>query len=234
MAIDDALNGNKTSGGNSEGTEITLRYVLNGKVLSGPAATQRSALARCPVICMIAETEHTQEVHGFHDDDAFQQWARGQGFVAKLEETNELLAKAREYERRDHRRILERQQLLNQRTLEDWRELAQQEELEPTSRQLFDLAHRGLSVLEPPIIHSAVLYHTSPLGAAVFILPIGIPVPTFGGGNDRASIMDAAGVLTTLWDKTWWRGDRQHFYGIGRFTLANSGFDNRAASGVNV
>ena len=214
---------------------MKLKYVLDGKELSGSADTQRGALARCPVICTIAETDQEPEVHGFQQEDAFQRWARGQRFAAQLEETNERLTQAREYETRDHQRALERQQILNQRTLDDLRALAQQSGLSPTSQELFDLAHRGLSPLEPPILHSAVLYDTSTQGAVVFILPTGIPVPTFGGGNDRASIVwVSAGALTTLWDKTWWRGDRQYLYGVGECRLANSSFDNRTASGICV
>ena len=234
MAINETVTGEKTGGVIGKGNVMKLKYVLDGKELSGSADTQRGALARCPVICTIAETDQEQEVHGFQQEDDFQRWARGQRFAAKVEETNELVTKAREYETRDHRRALERQQILNQRTLDDLRELAQELGLSPTSRELLDLAHRGVSPLEPPILRSAVLYDNSPLGAVVFILPIGIPVPTFGGGNDRASQLDAWGAVTTLWDRTWWRGDRQIFYGVGFFTLFNSNFDNRAASGVNV
>jgi hypothetical protein len=213
---------------------MKLKYVLDGKELSGSPDTQRAALARCPVICTIAETDQEQEIYGFQQEDGFQRWARGQRFAAKLEETNELLTKAREYETRDHRRALERQQIMNQRTLADLRELAQQSGLSLTSKELFDLAHRGSSPLETPILHSAVLYDTSPLGGVTFILPVGIPVPTFGGGNDHASVMNTAGLLTTLWDRTWWRGDKHLYWGIGLWWLANTGWDNRAASGTNV
>jgi len=219
---------------------MKLKYVLDGKELGGSVDTQRGALARCPVICTIADTDQEQEVHGFQQEGDFQRWARGQHFAAKLEETNELLTKAREYETRDPRRALERQQILNQRTLDDLRELAQQSGLSPTSREIFDLAHRGPSPLEPPILHSALLYDTgtaqNPSGL-LFVLPNGIPVPTFGGGNDRTSIMSVVGILTTLSDKTWWRGDKAYFAvfaGSVTFTLSNSSFDNRAASGICV
>ena len=59
-------------------------------------------------------------------------------------------------------------------------------------------------------------------------------MPTFGRGNDRASVMTVVGALTTLWDKTWWRGDKEYFYGSVTFTLSNTSFDNRAASGICV
>lgn len=217
---------------------MKLKYVLDGKELSGSADTQRAALARCPVICTIAETDQEQEVHGFQQENGFQRWARGQRFAAKLEETNELLTKAREYETRDHRRALDRQQILNQRTLDDLRELAQQSGLSPTSKELFDLAHRAPSPLEPPILHSGVLFDTSPLGGVLSVLPLGIPVPTFGGGNDRASFMTMFGLLITLSDRTWWRGDKAYFSVFGTasitFTLSDVGFSNRAASGVSL
>ncbi|MEU4620422.1 hypothetical protein AB0G04_10660 [Actinoplanes sp. NPDC023801] len=87
--------------------------------------------------------------------------------------------------------------------------------------------------MEPAILHSAVLFDNSPAGAVTFILPNGIPVPTFAGGNDRTSQVDiTAAAVTTLWDRTWWRGDRHVMFGVGFFTLFNSAFDNRAASGA--
>jgi hypothetical protein len=211
---------------------MKIKYVLDGNELTGSADTQRATLGRCPVTCTIAVTDQEQEVHGFRQEDDFKRWVGGQPFAAKVEETDELVTKSREYESRDHRRVLERQQILNQRTVDDLSELAQESGFSLTSRELLDLAHRGVPPMEPPILHSAVLYDNSPLGAVVFILPTGIPVPTFGGNNDRASQLDVVGVVTTLWDRTWWRGDRQVFYGVGFFTLFNSNFDNRAASGT--
>ena len=234
MAINETVTGEKTGGVIGKGNVMKLKYVLDRKELSGSANTQRAALARCPVTCTIAVTDQEQEVHGFRQEDDFERWVRGQPFAAKVEEMDELVTKAREYETRDHRRVLERQQILNQRTLDDLSELAQELGLSPTSRELLDLAHRGVSPMEPPLLRSAVLFDNSPLGAVVFILPTGIPVPTFGGNNDRASQLDVVGAVTTLWDRTWWRGDRQVFYGSGFFTLFNSNFDNRAASGACV
>lgn len=214
---------------------MKLTYVLDGKKLSGSADAQRGALARCPVTCTIAGTDQEQEIHGFQQENDYERWARSQPFVAKVEEIKELVAKAREYETRDHRRALKRQQILNQRTLDDLSELARELGQSIKSRELLDLAHRGISPLEPPVLHSAVLYDNSTAGAVTFILPNGIPVPTFANGNDRTSqVMVTAGAVTTLWDKTWWRGDRQVFYGVGLFTLFNSNFDNRAASGACV
>lgn len=211
---------------------MNVRYVLDGKLSKGPVEMQRAELRRCPVTCSLGIGDEEQEVRGFRSDGDFQAWARSQPFAAKVEETDALVAKAREYEQRDPARMLERQRSLNQRTIDDLKRLATEQKLSMGSRELFALAHRPASPLEPPVLHSAVLYDSSPQGAVVFILPTGIPVPSFGGGNDRASQLDVIGVVTTLWDRTWWRGDRQMFFGTGFFTLFNSNFDNRAASGT--
>lgn len=214
---------------------MKIRYLFDDKEMNRPEEAQRAELAECPVTCTVKVTEQLQEVHGFRKEGDFEGWVRDQPFAAKVEQTNELVAKSREYESRHAQRVVERQQTLNQRAVDDLMELSRRLDLAPTSRELLDLAHIGVSPLEPPILHSAVLFDNSPMGAVTFILPNGIPVPTFGAGNDRTSQVDiTAAAVTTLWDRTWWRGDRHIMYGIGFFTLFNSAFDNRAASGACV
>ncbi|HEV7949330.1 MAG TPA: hypothetical protein VGP24_06145, partial [Glaciihabitans sp.] len=144
---------------------MKIKYVLDGNELTGSADAQRAALGRCPVTCTIAVTDEEQEVHGFRQEDDFERWVGDQPFAAKVGETDELVTKSREYESRDHRRVLKRQQILNQRTVNDLSELADEFGLSLKSRELLDLAHRGVSPMEPPVLHSAVLYDNSPLGA---------------------------------------------------------------------
>ncbi|HWS32494.1 MAG TPA: transposase [Actinoplanes sp.] len=216
-----------------EGDLLKIRYFLDEKELNGPVETRRTALAQCAVTCTVNVAEQLQEVRGFRKDGDFEGWVRGQPFAAKVEETKELVARSRVHESQDAQRVVDRQRILNQRTVEDLMELSQRLDLAPTSRELLDLAHRGVSPLEPPILHSAVLFDNSPSGAVTFILPTGIPVPSFGGGNDRTSQVDIiAAAVTTLWDRTWWRGDSHVMFGVGFFSLFNSAFDNRAASGI--
>ena len=212
-----------------------LTYVVDGKEIRESADTQRAALARCAVVCNFAESEEEQEVRAFHREEEFQRWARSQRFSTQLEQVDEMLAKAREYETTDHQRALDRQQVLNQRVIADLRELAEHLGLSLSSWELFDQAHRGLSLLEPPILHSAILFDGEFQGLN-FILPSGIPIPTFGKkGNDKAeSVVVSPAGFVMLADRTWWRGAKCYFGGYNnvKFMLDELAFENKAASGL--
>ncbi|HWW60978.1 MAG TPA: hypothetical protein VN181_06400 [Thermoanaerobaculia bacterium] len=214
---------------------MKLRYVIDGKEVTGSGAANQAALATCTVTCNIAGTEEDQELRGFHDEAAFQAWARTQHFASKLDESNALITKSREYETREHRRALDRQQAVNQRTLADMRELADSSGLSLSSKELAKLAHAGVSPLEPAILHSALLWDSSTASNLLFTLPSGVPIPTFGGANDRSSALTLLVGFVTLWDKIWWRGDKAYFVAAAAtFALADVGFNNRAASGICV
>lgn len=213
---------------------MNTTYVLDGQQLAGNDEELQKALTGCPEICTIAHNETTREVRAFRRKEDFERWIRTEPFAAKHEETEELVRKAREYESRDHRQLLEHQRLVTERVREDLSELSSRLGVPLTARELLDIAHHGSAVLDPPILHSAILFDYSTQGAVTGVLFIGVPIPTFGGGNDRTSQLDVVGSVTTLYDRTWWRGDRQSFYGSGFFTMVNSPLNNRSASGVCV
>ena len=189
-------------------------------------------LAGCPVVCTIAHPGDEREVRGFRREEDFERWVRAQPFAAKHEEAQELVRTARAFEHQPHEHVIAAQEVLAARVATDLADLSDRLGLPLLSRSVLDAAHHGPSLLEAAIVHSAVLFDNSPQGTVTGILPTGVPVPSFAGGNDRTSQLDVVGAVTTLWDKTWWRGDRAVFYGVGLFTLFNSNFDNRAASGL--
>lgn len=213
---------------------MNITYLLDGQELVGGDDERRTALTGCPEICTVALDETAQEVRAFRRKEDCERWIHTQPFAAKYDETEELVLKAREFESRDHRQLLERQKLVTQRVREDLGELSKRLGVPVTSRELLDIAHHGAAVLDPPILHSAILFDNSSQGAVTGVILIGVPSPTFFGGNDRTSSLDVVGAVTTLYDRTWWRGDRQHFFGVGFFSMVTSNLNNRAASGTCV
>ncbi len=211
---------------------MKITYLIDGREIGADGEERKAAMTGCPEICTVAVDETAQEVRAFRRKEDFERWVRAQPFGPKYAESEEMVHQAREFQSRDHQHLLERQQLVTQRVREDLSELSRRMGVPLTSRELLDVAHHGSALLDPPILHSAILFDYSPQGAVTGVLLIGVPIPTFGGGNDRTSQLDVIGSVTTLYDRTWWRGDRQSFFGSGFFTMVTSNLNNRAASGT--
>ena len=132
---------------------MNITYVMDGREMEAGEDERKAALTGCPEICTVALDETAQEVRAFRRKEDFERWVTTQPFAAKYAETEELVHQAREFERRDHRHLLERQQLVTQRVREDLSELSQRLGVPLTSRELLDVAHHGSAVLDPPILH---------------------------------------------------------------------------------
>ena len=124
--------------------------------------------------------------------------------------------------------------MLSERVLTDLRELGTRLGLDPDSAELSQIAHKGVSVLEPPVLQSVLLFDKPGCQTLVGWLPKGVPFPSLLGARNKVeSLRIVVWGYVGLWDKRWFRGPAFHaFSTIG--TAFNLGpYGNQAESGMH-
>ncbi len=157
---------------------------------------------------------------------------------------NELARKAQELENTNNEQAIFWQNLITKRIMSDMQNLAERLDLDPASVELFKVAHEGASVLEPPVLHSAVLYDRAiPDGAMTrcggawrpLFGSVAYPNLSWIGFNDRASAVRISlwGALT-IWKNRWFRQRSAFLTGLAFpcLPLADLNFDNSASSAI--
>jgi hypothetical protein len=211
-----------------------MKYVIGTKTHLTKTAEVSAALDEAQVAVGPIDGE---TVFIFGSDHDFQAWARDAPPLIHdaVKKTEELARKARELEHADNTAAMMAQELASSRTLADLDGLAARFGLDPASPELIRLAHEGISVLEPPVLHSAILWDGFACSSgASRVIPALVPHPTLGNLNNAASSVTGAGSLT-LWENNWFGGRQRTLFLLAScIHLSDINWDNIASSAIAV
>jgi hypothetical protein len=217
-----------------------MKYVIGTKTHAARTPEVATALDSAHTVACVEQIDNAETAFVFGSDSEVKAWARAAPapILEQIERTEELARKARELEHADHAQAAFWQALVVKHVQEQMASLAERTGLDLASPELLKLAHDGASVLEPPVLHSIVLWDGIACSGAVLPILSGVPFPTFSwlGFNDRAS--SANGVLgaATLWERSWYGGRAAFVGSIGAacVSLSNLNFNNMASSAIGV
>jgi hypothetical protein len=191
-----------------------MRYFIDGRAVAAELVERDQLIESCAARCAADPGDGEVAVFVFSKPDHFHAWHRTMPFGPKLEAALEAVAKVQELEGTDHALALARQRALTERALADIHELARRLGLPVDSLELFMAAHRGASLLEPPVLHSALLYDNRDCTGDIHPVISGVPYVTLGSFNNVASSARVVGSLA-VWPRTWFRGTPAYFIGVG-------------------
>jgi hypothetical protein len=217
-----------------------MKYVIGTKTHAARTPDVATALDSAHTVACVEQIDHAQTAFVFTSDQEVKAWARAAPapILEQLERTEELARKARELEQADHAQAEFWQALVVKHVKEQMASLAERAGLELTSPELLKLAHDGASVLEPPVLHSIVLWDGIACSGAFLPILSGVPFPTFSwlGFNDRASSANGIIGAATLWERSWYRGRAAFVGSIGAICipLSDLNFSNIASSAIGV
>ena len=212
------------------------RYVVNGK------ESTKAEFVRQPFIVAGVDLPEAGTAYGFSQEESFYKWAAGTQHAATLARSIGTIKLGQQLEGTDiATRAVKKIEATVKRLQGELEELSRETGLALGTPEFLLQAHISRSVLEPPVLGSAILFDkvqgslANPDFSGAFF-PVLLTIPTFFGFNDKASGALVLGLLT-LHDKTFYRGAAAFMFGgpVGvRFFLSDLGFDNRAASGISI
>jgi hypothetical protein len=218
------------------GTVRIHRYVVDGK------ESRQGELASQPFIVAGADLPEAGTAYGFSREEAFLQWAAGTRHAPSFAQAIGTIKLGQQLEGTDiAARALKRIEATVERLQRELEELSRETGLAMGDPDFLIQAHISRSVLEPPVLGTALLFDKvqgsllNPDFSGAFF-PVSFVIPTFFGFNDKASGALVLG-LCSLHDKTFYRGAAAFMIGgpgAVRFILSDLGFDNRAASGISI
>jgi hypothetical protein len=221
-----------------------MKYIIGNQTYAKKTAEVSAALEEAHTIVWPGQISEGKVIFIFPEENDLRTWARSTpSSIAELfERTDKLARKAQELESDDNEQSAYWQNRIIKRTISDIQSLADRFRFEPASEKLLKIAYEGASVLEPPVLRSAILYDRAvPAGARTSCegrwrpIPAGIPFPNLSwiGFNDRASAVRVHGFIA-LWRHRWFRGRRVVLTGYPWpcLPLVDLGFDNQASSAI--
>src|SRR5205823_3626085 len=142
----------------------------------------------------------------------FSRWAAGTKHAAKFAEQDEIVAKAREFEKADNSAAIERMKLRTDRISEDLRALSTRTGLPINSMELLRRASVDYPIIEGPVFHSSLAFEHINGGGAE--LPLVVTMPDLGWlrWSNRISSIFLIGYGMFA-DLTWYRGSKLHLVG---------------------
>lgn len=214
------------------------RYLVNGKESS------KADLASQPFIVAGAGLPDDRTAYAFSHEEAFYGWAAGTRHAPEIGRSVGIMKLGQQLENTPvGNRAVKRAEATLERLTREVEALSKETGLPIGTPELLYETHCSRSILEPPILGSAILFDkvsgslaNPDFGGSFF--PFVLAFPTFFGFNDKASGALVLGICT-LFDKTFYRGAAAFMISLGtpgspglKFVLADLGFDNRAASGI--
>lgn len=215
-----------------------MKYMIGNQAYTTKTAEVSAALEEAHTIAWPGQIDEGKTIFIFRNENDLHAWARSapSPIAEQIERTNELARKAQELENVDNEQAMVWQNLIIKRTISDMQSLADRFRLDPTSIELLKIAHEGASVIEPPVLHSAILYDRDGCGGAFRPLPSGVPFPNLSwiGFNDRAGAVRNVPVGSVmLWRHRWFRGRTAFLTGTAVcLPLIDLNFDNMASSAL--
>jgi hypothetical protein len=217
-----------------------MKYVIGTRTHATRTPDVSAALDGAHTVACVEQIDHGETAFVLGSESDVKAWARSAPapILEQIERTEELARKARELEHADHARAEFWQALIVRHVQEQMASLAERTGLELTSPELLKLAHDGASVLEPPVLHSIVLWDGIACSGGYLPILSGVPFPTFSwlGFNDRASSANGVVGAATLWERSWYGGRAAFVGSIGAacVSLSNLNFNNLASSAIGV
>jgi hypothetical protein len=215
-----------------------MSYQIGNRIYPTRTTEVSAALEAAHTIVWPGQVDAGETVFVFRGEDELRSWLRAAPapLAEQVARTDELARKAQALEHADTERAAFWQDLLSRRIMADVQGLAARLGADETSAEVLKLALQGASVLEPPLLHSAILFDRDGCGGAWRPLPSGVPFPNLSwiGFNDRAGAVRVHGFLA-LWRNRWFRGRRAVFtgYPLPCLPLLDVGFDNSASSALS-
>lgn len=215
-----------------------MKYIIGNRAYPTKTAEVSAALEEAHTIAWPGQIDEGKTIFIFRNASDLHAWARStpSPIAEQIERTSELARKAQELENADNAQAIFWQDLIIKRIASDIQSLADRFRLDPVSEKLLKIAYEGASVLEPPVLHSAILFDRSQCGGAWRPLPSGVPFPNLSwiGFNDRAGAVRVHGFLQ-LWKNRWFRQRSAFFTGwpLPCLDLAEVNFDNSASSAIS-
>ncbi len=221
-----------------------MKYIIGNQTYPEKTAEVSAALDEAHTTAWPGQIDEGKTIFVFRNENDLRAWAREapHPIAEQIERTNEIARKAQELENADNAQAIFWQNLITKRIMSDMQSLADRFRLDPASEELLKIAYEGASVLEPPVLRSAILYDRAvPAGARTRCegawrpIPAGVPFPNLSwiGFNDRASAVRVHGFIA-LWQHRWFRGRRAILTGYPWpcLPLVDLNFDNIASSAI--
>src|SRR5262249_10560193 len=149
-----------------------------------------AALEAAHTVVWPGEMDEGKAIFVFRAEEELRTWLRAAPapLAEQVARTDELVRKAQALEPTDTERAAFWQDQLTKRIVADVQGLSERLGQAEPSAEVLKLALEGGSVLEPPLLHSAILYDRDGCAGAWRPLPSGVPFPNLSwiGFNDRA------------------------------------------------
>jgi hypothetical protein len=213
-----------------------MKYMIGNRTFASKTEDVSAALDTAQIVSWSSQIDDGETAFIFAQESSFRAWARSapSPIPQDVEKTEELARKARELEKADNKATMLSQDLAAERALADLDSLAARLGLNRTSPELVKIAHEGVSILEPPVLHSAILCSSLGCAGSVRVVPSGIPAPTLGNMNNLTSSVTGAGSVT-LWENNWFGGRRTFIFTVAVcISMIPLNFDNIASSAIAV
>ena len=214
-----------------------MQYAYEGRTLQLDAAKSVGIFKESVATVCSIEVDGGKITHVFRTETTFRSWVKSSPLAERIAKIDALIDDARRLENGDHTRAKSRQQILSERMAADMQELAERLKVDVRSPEFLEIARRPHTVLEPPVLHSAILYDGSDATGTWKPIQNGIPYPVLAWlnfDNKTTSTRGFSGLLR-LSDSNWFGGTSKYWGVPGEvWELANEGFDNRASSAVLV
>ena len=215
-----------------------MQYMIGNRSYATRTAEVSAALEVAHTTVWPGQIDEGKTIFIFPREEDLRPWLRSAPapIAEQVARTDELARKAQALEQTETERAAFWQDLLTRRIVADVQGLAARLGVDETSAEVLKLALEGGSVLEPPLLHSAILYDREGCSGAWRPLPSGVPFPNLSwiGFNDRAGAVRVHGFLA-LWKNRWFRQRRAIFtgYPLPCLPLLDVAFDNSASSAIS-